>query len=140
MFSCELSHPGDSNEYTQYTIFNTKEKITLNFPISVAMGFFQGTQERVRNSVVNEPSVLETLSSTVLVYKNCWPATSFLSFINFNGIHAIVPNRGQLRKKIICTLSNNRLIFLGNAILQIISTLLLSALIYSMDTISGVGE
>ena len=31
---------GDSNEYTQYTIFNMKKKNTLNYPKSAAMGFF----------------------------------------------------------------------------------------------------
>ena len=36
-------------EYTKYTIFNIK-KITLSYPESAAMGFFQWTQERVRNS------------------------------------------------------------------------------------------
>ena len=30
--------------------FNMKKKNTLNFPKSAAMGFFQGTQERVRKS------------------------------------------------------------------------------------------
>ena len=51
MFSLESPHRGDSNEYTQYTIFNIKKKkITLNYPKSAAMVFFQGTQERVRNS------------------------------------------------------------------------------------------
>ena len=29
---------------------NMKKKIILNYPKSTAMGFFQGTQERVRNS------------------------------------------------------------------------------------------
>ena len=46
VFSLELPHQGDSNEYTQYTIFNIK-KITLNYPKSAAKGFFPGTQERV---------------------------------------------------------------------------------------------
>ena len=51
----QLPHQwGDSDEHTQYTIFNTKEKqkntSTLNYPKSAAMGFFQRTQERVRNS------------------------------------------------------------------------------------------
>ena len=46
----ELPHQGDSNEYTQYTIFNIHKKITLNCPKSAAMEFFQGTQERVQNS------------------------------------------------------------------------------------------
>ena len=31
---------GDSNEYTQYTIFNMNKKNTLNYPKSAAMGFF----------------------------------------------------------------------------------------------------
>ena len=35
---------------TQYTIFNMNMKNTLNYPKSAAMGFFQGTQESVRNS------------------------------------------------------------------------------------------
>ena len=50
MFSLESPHRGDSNEYTQCTIFNMNKKNTLNYPKSVARGFFQGTQERVRNS------------------------------------------------------------------------------------------
>ena len=50
VFPLELPHRGDSNEFTQYTFFNIKKKITLNYPKSAAMGFFLGTQERVRNS------------------------------------------------------------------------------------------
>ena len=51
MFTLESPHRGDSNEYTQYTIFNIKKEIALNYPKFEAMGFFfQGTQERVRNS------------------------------------------------------------------------------------------
>ena len=43
MFSLESPHRGDSNEYTQYTIFNTKKKkIALNYPESAAKGFSQG--------------------------------------------------------------------------------------------------
>ena len=37
--SLESPHRGASNEYTQYTIFNIKKKITLNYPKSAAMGF-----------------------------------------------------------------------------------------------------
>ena len=40
VFSLESPHRGDSNEYTQYTIFNIKMKIILNYPKSAAMGFF----------------------------------------------------------------------------------------------------
>ena len=50
IFALESPHRGDSNEYIQYTIFNTKKKTTEYYPKSAAMGFFQGTQERIRNS------------------------------------------------------------------------------------------
>ena len=50
MFSLESPHRGDSDEDTQYTIFHMNKKKTLNDPKSAAMGFFQGTQEQVRNS------------------------------------------------------------------------------------------
>ena len=41
VISLESPHRGDSNEYTQYNIFNIKEKkFTLNYPKSAAMGFF----------------------------------------------------------------------------------------------------
>ena len=36
----ELPHRSDSTEYTQYTIFNIKKKMILNFPKFTAMGFF----------------------------------------------------------------------------------------------------
>ena len=39
-----------TNEYTQYTIFSIKKKITLNYPKSAAMGFLEGTLERIQNS------------------------------------------------------------------------------------------
>ena len=51
MFSFESPHRGESNEYTQYTIFSIKKKeIALQYPKSAAMGFFHRTQERVRNN------------------------------------------------------------------------------------------
>ena len=40
VYSLESPHWGDSNEYTQYTVFNIKKKITLNYPKSAAKGFF----------------------------------------------------------------------------------------------------
>ena len=39
-FSLESPHQGNSNENTQYTIFNIKKEITLNYPKSAAVGFF----------------------------------------------------------------------------------------------------
>ena len=35
---------------TQNIIFSIKKKITLNYPKSAVMGFFQETEERARNS------------------------------------------------------------------------------------------
>ena len=40
VFSLESPHRGDSNENTQYTIFNRKKKISKNYPKSAAMEFF----------------------------------------------------------------------------------------------------
>ena len=60
--SLVLPHQGDSNEYTQYTIFNIKKKITLNYLISVAMGFFpKGPINKFETAVVNKPSGFEPL-------------------------------------------------------------------------------
>ena len=50
VFSLESPHRGNSNEYTQHTIFSIKKKITLYYPKPAAMGFFPGSQERLRNS------------------------------------------------------------------------------------------
>ena len=62
MLSLGSPHRGDSNEYTQYTIFNMNKKIILNYPKSAAMGFFsKGLKNEVETAVVNEPSVFEPL-------------------------------------------------------------------------------
>ena len=62
VFSLESPHRGDSNEYTQYTIFNVKKKIDLIYPKSVAVDFCSKVLENeFIISVVNEPSVFEPL-------------------------------------------------------------------------------
>ena len=62
VFSLESPQRGDSNEYTQYTIFNMKKKITLNYSKSAAMGFCsRGLKNEFETAVVNEPSVFEPL-------------------------------------------------------------------------------
>ena len=40
MFSLESSRQGDSNEYTQYTIFNIKKENNTKVPKSAAKGLF----------------------------------------------------------------------------------------------------
>ena len=42
VFSLESPYRGDSNEYTQFTVFNIKKKITLNFSKSAAMRSLHG--------------------------------------------------------------------------------------------------
>ena len=60
VFSLESPHQGDSNEYTQYTIFNIKKKVTINYPKSAAIPFFsKGLKDEIETAVVNEPSVFE---------------------------------------------------------------------------------
>ena len=62
VYSLESPHRGDSNEYTQYTIFNIKKKITVNYSKSAAMGFFsKGLKNRFETAVVSEPSVFKPL-------------------------------------------------------------------------------
>ena len=62
MFSVESPRGGDSSEYTQYTIFNIKKKITLNYPKSAALGFFfKGIKHKFETAVVNEPPEFERL-------------------------------------------------------------------------------
>ena len=74
MFSLESPHRGDSNEYTQYTMFNIKKKITLNYSRSEAIGFFLGIKNQFETAVVNEPSVFEPLkfnTKPILPQKLC---------------------------------------------------------------------
>ena len=59
---CVLIRIGDSNEYTQYTIFNIKKKITLNYPKSAVVGFYsKRLKKEFETAVVNDPSVFEPL-------------------------------------------------------------------------------
>ena len=59
MFSLESPYRGDSNECTQYTIFNIKKKIALNYPKSA--GDLIGLKNAFKTAMVNEPSVFEPL-------------------------------------------------------------------------------
>ena len=56
MFSLKSPHRGDSNEYTQYTIINIKETLTLQL-----WDFSEGLKNEFETAMVNEPSVLEPL-------------------------------------------------------------------------------
>ena len=55
VFLLESPHGGDSNEYTQYTIFNIKKYLKF-----AAMGLFpRDSKNEIETAVVNEPSVFE---------------------------------------------------------------------------------
>ena len=69
VFSIESPHRGDSNEYTQYAIFNIKKKITLNYYKSAVNGFSQGTQERVRNSSGKRAISVRAIEVLLYLYK-----------------------------------------------------------------------
>ena len=69
MFSLESPHRGDSNEYKQYTIFNIKKKITVNYSKSAVMGFFsKGLKNEFETAVVNESSVFEPLKFCCILF------------------------------------------------------------------------
>ena len=64
VFSLELPHQGDSNEYTQHTIINMKKKkkITLNYSNVCSIGIFSLVLKNdFEIGVVNEPSLFEPL-------------------------------------------------------------------------------
>ena len=62
MCSLESPHQGNSHEHTQYTIFNIKKKLTLNYSKSAAMRFFSsGLKNEFQTAMVNNPSVFEPL-------------------------------------------------------------------------------
>ena len=61
VFSLESPHRGDSNKYTQSTIFNINRIITQNIPNLQLWDFYRGIPERIRTAMVNEPSVFEPL-------------------------------------------------------------------------------
>ena len=60
MLSLESLHRGDSNEYTQYTIFNMRER--EKHPKFCNDGIYsKGLINEFETAVVNEPSVFEPL-------------------------------------------------------------------------------
>ena len=68
VFLLESPHRGDSNVYTQYTIFVIKTKIISNYSKSAATSgiLFLGTQERVRNS--RSKRTISVRATEVLLY------------------------------------------------------------------------
>ena len=70
VFSLESPHRGDSNEYTQYTIFNIKKQMALDYFKSAAIGFCsKGLKNKFETAMVNEPSVFEPLKFYCVIMK-----------------------------------------------------------------------
>ena len=69
MFSLESPDRGDSNEYTQYTIFNIKKKKIhyINQTLQPC-DFSKGLKNGFETAVVNEPSVFEPLKFYCIIY------------------------------------------------------------------------
>ena len=64
MYSLESPHRGDSNEYTQHTIFNIKKKKKKKNLIILSMSlwdFSTRLKNKFETAVVNKPSVFEPL-------------------------------------------------------------------------------
>ena len=65
-----MCHRGDSNEHTQYTIYNKKENNPKLSKICSYGILFQGTQEGVRNSQGKRAIIVRTIE--VLLYTVLW--------------------------------------------------------------------
>ena len=62
MFTLESPHRGDSNEYTQYTIFQYEKEAHLKSSQICSNGMFsKGLKNELERARVNEPSVFEPL-------------------------------------------------------------------------------
>ena len=67
VFSLESPHRGDSNEYTQYTIFNIKTENNPKLSQICSYGFlFKWTPERFRNS--HGKRAISVRATEVLLY------------------------------------------------------------------------
>ena len=70
MFSLESPQRGDSNEYTQYTIFQYKKENIPKLSQICNYGICsKGLKNEFETAVVNEPSVFEPLKF-YCIYKN----------------------------------------------------------------------
>ena len=62
MFPLELPHPGDSNEYKQYTIFNIEKENRPKLSKICSDGIFsKGLENEFETAMVNELSLFEPL-------------------------------------------------------------------------------
>ena len=70
-------------EYTEFTSFNIKKKITLDYPKSTAQGLFP----EFETAVVNESSVFEPLKFYCIIAREIIRKCKLLTFINLTIHH-----------------------------------------------------
>ena len=98
VFSLESPHRGDSNEFTQYTIFNIKKKITLNYPKSADIGFCaKELKNEFESAMVNEPSVFEPLKFyCILEHQKFYKSVVHFNILGFETDKLLFPlNSGK---------------------------------------------
>ena len=71
VFTVESPHRGDSNEYTQYTIFQYENEKRPKLSQIYSYGIFsKGLKNEFERAVVNEPSVFEPLKFYCILHRN----------------------------------------------------------------------
>ena len=78
MYSLESPHRGDSNEYTQYTIFKINKKITRKYLKSAVKRFFP----RDSRTSLKQQRAISVGATEVLLYIHCTIRLTERSFIN----------------------------------------------------------
>ena len=77
--SLESPHRGNSNEYTQYTIFNMKKENYPKLSQTCSYGIFsEGFNNEFETAMVNESSVFE-LMKIYCIMKVKWPSFSYVT-------------------------------------------------------------
>ena len=85
MVSLESPHRGESNEYTQYTIFDKlkKENHPKLFLICIFGIFSKGLKNEFETAMVDEPSVFEPLKFYCISF-SCTHSKQLLNFFNIS--------------------------------------------------------
>ena len=90
MFSLESLHRGDSNEYTQYTIFDINTKNRSKLSQSCSLRFFsKGLKDDFEIAVVNESPVFEPLKFYFIpIFTNLILVDQMDALVKFSGINS----------------------------------------------------
>ena len=96
MFTFESPHRGNSNEYTQYTIFQYEKETYPKLSQICSNGIFaKGLKNEFERARVNEPSVFEPLKFYCIFFFFFF----FFFFCIFNAYSATCKNKTTTNKK-----------------------------------------